>query len=72
MTIAFDLFIDSLVAGFGWFTQILDASGLAPYHLGIIIITIVFHKIIAPMMRGRGSDRADRRYHKKGTDSENG
>lgn len=72
MTIAFDLFLDALGAGFGWFTQVFDKSGLAPYHLGIIIITIVFYKIIAPMMRGRGSDRADRRHQRKDSGSKNG
>lgn len=70
--IAFELFIDALVAGFGWASQVFEKSGLASYHLGIIIITIVFHKIISPMMRGQGSDRADRRRIRKDGGSENG
>lgn len=72
MTIGFDLFLDALGAGFSWFTQVFEAAGLAGYHLGIVIITIVFYKIIAPMMRGRGSDRADPRRHRKESGSENG
>lgn len=70
--IYFNLFIQALHAAFQWATTILDKSGLASYFLGIIIITIVFNKLLAPLLRGRGSDHADRRRMRKDGGSENG
>lgn len=70
--LAFDLFLDALSAGFSWATQVFEKSGYMPYLLGIIIISIVFDKIISPIMRGRGSDHADRRRMRKDGGSENG
>lgn len=64
--IAFQLILDAISAGFSWFTQVFTASGYLSYFLGMAIITIVFDKLIRPMLRGRGSDRADRRRQKKG------
>lgn len=70
--LAFELLLNSVRASFVWATQVFEKSGMMSYLLGIIIITIVFDKIISPMMRGRGSDRADRRRNRKDSGSENG
>lgn len=66
MSAAFSMFFDAIISGFAWFTQVFTAAGLLDLFTGIMIITIVFNRIIAPMLRGRGSDRADRRRNKKG------
>lgn len=67
--VAFDLLFEAISACFGWADKLLSSSGYLSYFLGIIIISIVFDKIITPMLRGRGSDRADRRRNKEGDDS---
>lgn len=67
--VAFDLILEAISACFGWVDQIFTESGYLSYFLGIIIISIVFDKIISPMLRGRGSDRADRRRNKEGDES---
>lgn len=67
--VAFELILEAVSACFGWADKLLTSSGYLSYFLGIIIITIVFDKIISPMLRGRGSDRADRRRNKEGDDS---
>lgn len=63
--IAFEMLLEATAACFSWATQIYEKSGYMSYYIGIIIISIVFYKIIAPMMRGAGSDRADRRRSRK-------
>lgn len=66
------MFITAAEAAFDWFTQIYTKAGYLSYFLGMIIITIVFDKIISPMMRGRGSDRADPRRSRKDSGSDYG
>lgn len=67
--VAFDLILQALSACFRWTDQLFTESGYLSYFLGIIIISIVFDKIIAPMLRGRGSDRADPRRNKEGDET---
>ena len=70
--IVFEMFLEAFAAAFSWANQLISYSGYLSYLLGIMIISIVFNKIISPMLRDRGSDRADRRRHGKGGSSENG
>lgn len=58
----FTMFLSAVAACFSWFSQVFEASGLLSSFLGVMIISILFSKIIAPMMRGAGSDRAGRKY----------
>ena len=57
--IAFELILEVVSAGFSWADQLFSSSGYLSYFVGIIIIKIVFDKIVSPMLRGSGSDRAD-------------
>lgn len=58
---AFVFFLDAIVSGFAWFTQVFATAGLLDIFSGIMIISLVFYRLIAPMMRSAGSDRAKRR-----------
>lgn len=64
MISAFDLIIAAIGSGFRWMDAVLTESGLLPVFLGVALIRIVFDKLISPMLRGRGSDRADPRKNK--------
>lgn len=69
MTAAFTFFFDAIVSGFSWFTQVFAAAGLMDIFTGLIIITLVFYRLLAPMLRSAGSDRARRSSRK---DNSNG
>lgn len=58
------LIVDAISAAFSWATSILDKSGLMGGYLGMMLITIVFYKLLRPLMRGSGSDRASKRNQK--------
>lgn len=64
--IAFELILEAIAAGFSWADKLLSSSGYLSYLVGMIIISIVFDKIISPMLRGSGSDRADPSRNKEG------
>lgn len=66
---AFDLILDAFSAALGWADQLFSESGYLDYFLGILIISIVFNKIISPMLHGRGSDRAQQRNKSQDGDS---
>ena len=70
--VAFEMILGSIGAAFTWADSILTSSGYLPYFVGIILIKMIFDKLIRPVLRGSGSDRADRRRHGKGGSGENG
>lgn len=63
----FSMFLDVIVSGFAWFTQVMTAAGLLDTFTGLIIISLVFWRILSPMLRSAGSDRARRSSGKEKT-----
>ena len=62
----FTFFIDAVTSGFVWFTQVFTAAGLLDIFSGLIIITFIFYRLIAPLLRSAGSDRASKSRSKSG------
>lgn len=64
----FSLFLDAIASGFYWFSQVMTAAGLLDIFTGVLIISLVFYRILAPMLRSSGSDRARRSSRKDSSD----
>lgn len=60
----FEMFISVIIECFSWFTQVFEAAGLLDTFIGIVIISIVFYRLVAPLLRSAGSDRANPRNNK--------
>lgn len=68
MTDFIAMMFNCIVSGFAWFTQTFVAAGLMDIMSGLAIISLVFYRIISPMLRLAGSDRARRRSGKDNSD----
>lgn len=60
----FSMFLDVIASCFMWFTQVMTAAGLLDIFTGLIVISLVFWRILSPMLRSTGSDRARRTSRK--------
>ena len=59
MTTLPDILEAFLVEPYGWFTDLLDASGMEPFYLSFIFIFLVGKYILKPLFgSSRGSDKA--------------
>lgn len=59
------LLIEAMVSGFAWFTQVFTKAGLMDIFSGVMIITLVFYRILSPMLRSAGSDRSNKKRGEK-------
>ncbi|MBE6922887.1 MAG: hypothetical protein E7465_06875 [Ruminococcaceae bacterium] len=67
--VAFDLIAQAFAACLSWANQLISNSGYLDYFVGIIVISIVFNKILSPMLHGKGSDLAHARHKSKEGDN---
>ena len=61
---AISLFIVAISEGFKWFSEVMTAAGLDNIFLGVILITLIFYRLISPMMRSGASDQASKKRQK--------
>lgn len=54
------MFLDAVISGFSWFTQVFTAAGLLDIFSGLMIISLIMFRHVSPLLRSAGSDRARR------------
>lgn len=62
MTLGLELLEVAIRAALAWFTDLFHKSGYLDVYVGIVLITISFHRLFAPVFTRVGSDRASRRF----------
>ena len=63
------MIVDAVISGFVWFTKLYTAAGLLDMLSGIIIISLIMSRLVSPLLRASGSDKASKSHRK---DSSNG